>query len=479
MDKRLILYTDGSFRNKKAGWGVHGYTYTLEPLKAKANLKQQPTENGYQDVDAPGTCTVVNYVDAFGKVDKNPTNNTAEIMGAIRALEFAHEKDIKHLKLMLDSQYVIDSITSYITKWIANAWKKSDGEPVKNKGLLIRLKELKDSYEALGYHLEFIKVKGHSGNLGNDKADINALRGLEAEEDCFFETFGEEINKVKKIQLNPLILESRLIFPTQEDEVVKYYYTYNLGRLHGFGTKPKDTAKDKLAKADLLLGRRMSEATYSVYKAEEPDEYLELLKGLHREALGKKEPELAIINLTNACNAKQRQQIESLGLPGLLVHEDIHCLATPQMALVSRTLNPPRLANDAISVFNILEKLLDDFLLESLGESITNLDITDQLFETEEKGKKTSSRVKKDITNNTPYLEIKVTLPKSEALVRLVFSIDIPTRNQLVKIAPDITSVNLLVSMTGPCSYIYSVVFKTTDGAAIYSSPYAQLITKI
>lgn len=479
MDKRLILYTDGSFRNKKAGWGIHGYVYTLEPLKAKANLKQQPTDRGYQDVDATQTCTVINYIDGFGRVVKNPTKNTAEIMGAIRTLEFALDREIKHLKVMLDSQYVIDCMTVFAPKWIANNWKRSDGEPVKNKVLLQQLLDLKSKYEAFCDHLEFIKVKGPSGDLGNDKADINALRGLEAEDDCNFETKGEEINKVKKIALNPLILESRLLFPTHETKEVVYYYTYNLGRLHGFGTSNKDSAKDKLAKADLLLGRRTAEATFSVYKADEPDEYLEFLKGLHREALGKREPELAIINLTNTCNAKQRQQIESLGIPGLLVHEDIHCLSTPQMALISRTLNPPRLANDAVSTFNILEKLLDDFLQGNLGKSVSVLDITDVFFEREDKGKKTSSRLRKDIVNNTPYLEVKTKVSDSDALVRLVLTIDVPSRNQLAKIAPDIQAVTLLTSMTGPCSYIYSVVFKTDDGSAIYSSPYTQLITKL
>ncbi|MFO5736368.1 hypothetical protein, partial [Klebsiella pneumoniae] len=72
---------------------------------------------------------------------------------------------------------------------------------------------------------------------------------------------------------------------------------YNLGRMHNYGHKPKDTAKDKLAKADLILGRRISEATFSVYKANEPDEYLQLLINMHTEALGTENPELGIIQL--------------------------------------------------------------------------------------------------------------------------------------------------------------------------------------
>ncbi|MFO5836887.1 hypothetical protein ACLBSM_32880, partial [Klebsiella pneumoniae] len=63
---------------------------------------------------------------------------------------------------------------------------------------------------------------------------------------------------------------------------------------------PKATAKDKLAKADLILGRRISEATFSVYKANEPDEYLQLLINMHTEALGTEKPELSIINIVKS-----------------------------------------------------------------------------------------------------------------------------------------------------------------------------------
>ncbi|MFO5546913.1 hypothetical protein ACLBPS_29515, partial [Klebsiella pneumoniae] len=87
---------------------------------------------------------------------------------------------------------------------------------------------------------------------------------------------------------------------TAGEERDGFYYIYNLGRMHNYGHKPKDTAKDKLTKADLILGRRISEATFSVYKPNEPDEYLQLLINMHTEALGTENPELGIINLANA-----------------------------------------------------------------------------------------------------------------------------------------------------------------------------------
>ncbi|MFO5701914.1 hypothetical protein ACLBSN_32615, partial [Klebsiella pneumoniae] len=70
--------------------------------------------------------------------------------------------------------------------------------------------------------------------------------------------------------------------------------------------------------------------------------------------LGTENPELGIINLANAYRATIRQKIESMGLPALVVWKDINVLSTPTDELISRTLNPPRMANDAVATFNCL-----------------------------------------------------------------------------------------------------------------------------
>lgn len=476
----LILYTDGSFKNGKAGWGVHGYEYNVEPMTSKANLKAQPTDKGYKDVPTAETCTVVKYIDIFGPVVGTQTNNTAELLAVIKAMEFALTKKSGSLSILLDSDYVRKSIESYLPKWIESKWVKSDGAPVKNRDLWETYIATDVKWKATGRTLKLIKVKGHSGEFGNDRADMNALRGRESIEDRLYETDGIVVNKVKKIQLNPLILESRLLFPTKEPADTPYYYTYNLGTLHSFGiVANKDSAKEKLAKADLILGRRIAEATFSVYKADEPEEYLDLLKNLHRESMERDEPELAIIHLGNACNAKQRQQIESLGLPGLLEHSDIQTISTPTMDLVSRTLNPPRLANDAVLLFSDIKRTLDNYLDSKLGKAVTVIDITDSFYDTVGKGEKACYRLSKSITSTTKYIDLNPVIAGHKTLVRLVLTIDLPSRNQLNRISPNLEKLDLLISMTGPSSYTYSVVFKTKDGSAIYTSPYTQLITRI
>lgn len=469
--KNLVLYTDGSFRDRKGGWGFHGYSYKDEPMRSKANLKAQPTKDGYKDVDLSETCTVSKYVDGFGKVVEGATSNKAELTACLKAMEYAREEKADTLKIISDSQYVLEGLRKNYKEWIRNGWRNSKGLPVKNKGLWEKLIDLKEHWKDKS--LELIKIKGHSGDIGNDKADINALRGTQATEDQIHETKPELINRPKKIQISPLVLESRLLFSINDPNEDNYYFSYNLGRLHNAGIKSKAPAKHKLERADLLLGRRISEATFSVYKGNEPEDYLDDLQKIHKEALPNDDSELAIIDLNNACNARQRQQIESLGIEGLIVHEDIKAISTPEKALVSRSLNPPRLAYDAVLTFNNLKNALDDYLNGKLGKHVITLDITDTMFET--KNSK-DYKLLKSITNQTKFIEVEIEIKKKKQRLKVIPSIDIPTRNQLNKIAKILEKVVLIVSMTGPESFNYSIIFQTNEGTAIYSSPYVQLI---
>ncbi|BDR26951.1 ribonuclease [Pseudomonas phage 9Ps-7B] len=475
----MVLYTDGSFRQGKAGWGIHGYTYENVAMKSKAATKQQPTAKGYLDVGADETCTVLNYIDAFGSVTNNPTNNTGELTAAIEAFKIAHEADAPRLTMLMDSEYVRKGMTAYLPKWIKSNWIKSDGTPVANQDLWKQMVELKAKWEETNKPLSIQWVRGHNGDIGNEKADANAKLGSGQNNDkpVMVSVKGEEINKLKKQVVNPLILESRLLFAINSgEEPDGFYYTYNLGRMHNYGHKPKDTAKDKLAKADLILGRRISEATFSVYKANEPDEYLQLLINMHTEALGTENPELGIINLANAYRATIRQKIESMGLPALVVWKDINVLSTPTDELISRTLNPPRMANDAVATFNVMRSRLEDYLAGKLGESVGIIDITEHFFEEVAKGKKVGYQLLKTITSNTGFVEVPITFKDRKIKLKLVLNIDIPSRNQLARIGANKVKMEILVVAEGPYSYSYSIVFVTDDGSAIYQSPYTQFI---
>jgi len=97
----------------------------------------------------------------------NPTNIRAEWWASIRALKWVlqetEERGVQEqakIKVILysDCQNVIDSMTKWISGWKRRGWKKSDGNPVLNKELIVELDNLITNRLPL---TTFIKVKAH------------------------------------------------------------------------------------------------------------------------------------------------------------------------------------------------------------------------------------------------------------------------------------------------------------------------------
>jgi len=102
----------------------------------------------------------------------NTTNNRMELTASIEALK--HFENKENITLITDSKYVKDGIQSWIKNWKKNGWKTSTKKPVKNKELWIELDEL-----ILRHNITWEWVKGHAGNIHNEKADYLARRYIE------------------------------------------------------------------------------------------------------------------------------------------------------------------------------------------------------------------------------------------------------------------------------------------------------------
>jgi len=96
----------------------------------------------------------------------NTTNNVMELTGCIEGLRAVKNKDVT-TKVYLDSAYVLGGVTEWISNWQANGWKTANKKPVANKELWLELVDERDKFS----DIEFIKVKGHADNAGNNKAD--------------------------------------------------------------------------------------------------------------------------------------------------------------------------------------------------------------------------------------------------------------------------------------------------------------------
>jgi ribonuclease HI len=101
------------------------------------------------------------------------TNNRMELTAALRGLEAL--KRPTHVRLHTDSRYVLDGIEKWIVGWKRNGWKTASKAPVKNEDLWRAL----DAATA-GHRIEWVWVKGHAGDPGNERADALANAGIDA-----------------------------------------------------------------------------------------------------------------------------------------------------------------------------------------------------------------------------------------------------------------------------------------------------------
>ncbi|HKQ24142.1 MAG TPA: ribonuclease HI [Burkholderiales bacterium] len=102
------------------------------------------------------------------------TNNRMELTAVIEAL--ASLKRRCKARLHTDSQYVQIGISNWIHDWKKRGWRTADKKPVKNLDLWQKLDELVGKHD-----IEWIWVRGHDGNPGNERADELANRGVAAE----------------------------------------------------------------------------------------------------------------------------------------------------------------------------------------------------------------------------------------------------------------------------------------------------------
>lgn len=141
MTEQVIIYTDGACKGNPGpgGWGV---VMQYKGLEKELYGGEQET-----------------------------TNNRMELMAAIMALEAL--KKPSSVALHTDSKYVMQGMTEWMDNWKKRGWKTAAKKPVKNADLWRRLDLAIEKHE-----INWSWVKGHSGNIGNDKADMLANKGV-------------------------------------------------------------------------------------------------------------------------------------------------------------------------------------------------------------------------------------------------------------------------------------------------------------
>ncbi len=142
MTKTVEIYTDGACRGNPGpgGWGA----------LLVAGARRKTLRGGEPDT----------------------TNNRMELTAAIEALRALRGR--RRVVIHTDSKYVMDGITSWLDNWKKRDWKTAAKKPVKNRDLWQALDEASQKHD-----IEWVWVKGHDGNAGNEEADMLANLGID------------------------------------------------------------------------------------------------------------------------------------------------------------------------------------------------------------------------------------------------------------------------------------------------------------
>lgn len=133
----MIVYTDGSCRMNVGGW-------------AWWNDATKESDCGFS---------------------RGTTNQRMELQAALEAID-SHLDD-EHLIIVSDSAYLVNCFKQkWYVNWEKNGWMGHKGKPVANADIWQKLLGLvRDNG-----HVEFMWVKAHNGNPGNEKADSIAYK---------------------------------------------------------------------------------------------------------------------------------------------------------------------------------------------------------------------------------------------------------------------------------------------------------------
>ncbi len=134
------------------------------------------TDGGCKPNPGPGGWAAIlrygDHVRELSGYDATTTNNRMELTAAAEALEAL--KRPARVILHTDSEYVRHGITKWVHGWVRNNWRNAAKDPVANYALWQRLLAA-----AKPHAIEWRWVKGHSGDVMNERADVLATKARE------------------------------------------------------------------------------------------------------------------------------------------------------------------------------------------------------------------------------------------------------------------------------------------------------------
>lgn len=474
-DLCAVLYTDGGCRPSRGigGWGVHGYFYRDTPAKVGAGAPHQPTAVGYKaGLKGKPDITVLEYVDAFGSLIPESTNQVAELVAATIAFRVLTEKNVRKAHLLMDSKYVLNGLKGGLEKWENAGWCISDGSPLANCEYWQALQAARKTYLDTGAELTIDWVEGHAGDLGNESADRLATRGIYAgrnrhalEEILYTPAAGYWSTKVERNRMFSHVNWYFATQPSNEQRAEDGRHVYYIG-------DPRE--------ADELTGKMISNATFAVLHLKEPDPALDRIRQIASE-MGRgtyQGPMLA--KLDKVFSAANYEEI--IGYGHQILGRDVgrQRVLSSSEDLLAYELRPARLAFHAIEMLESMDAMLREYHTRPVTSRCVYTEITDNLYELSTVKDKTTCKLLPTITSATRTVEVMASARvTAERMVtqklKLTLGQDLPDRNTLAALAHSSTKVFVVTSPASPVAFRYAVVIESDGNSGIWAGPYSNL----
>lgn len=489
----VVVYTDGGARPNPghAGWGAHGYVYSREGMqksltKTKNNII---TANGYKKIapepeDEPEIpIDLLHYIDFFGAMDGEATNNAAEVTAILKVLQhFSNESALIKIIIFTDSDYARKGVLVGIPIWKKKDWKKSDGAFISNINEWKKIAELLEYYAMKDINIEIHWVKGHSENYGNHLADLLATIGIcyskeQLYQSIFTTTPAKNYSKVV-IERHPFISHRRLYFNSgKEGHLPGEYFLADPGHL------------------DAAIGRRLPDASYSLIRLRKPDDIIEIL--INRQC--------TLAQITNAIILLRIDKIYQPDIYKYIVEyggyvaikESKNSLGLNFIDGTQLTIeqNPPGLCLRAVEHSAMLNELLNCYIANKINtqppDAVSFLkeyhDVTSFFYDEIEiinnkKIKETKVVLKSEFGTASKEVIINLTIKDNNSpcniAIHLLFGIDLLSRNAMKKIEDRDPKIHIITWKESLSSYKYCTIIEVNDAIGIWSNFFSSQVFK-
>jgi ribonuclease HI len=165
------IYTDGSCSNNGKNYSKSGVAFIA--------LNKNKELGCLEEIKNFCCKTVESHEKFFNDICKKPTNQKAELLAILEALDFSEKHLVntspgvndKIIFVKTDSMYCVNIYTKWIQNWIRNDWKTANNKEVLNKHIIKAIHEKIHCLRQYSCKVVFSHVRAHLKNPGKSSIE--------------------------------------------------------------------------------------------------------------------------------------------------------------------------------------------------------------------------------------------------------------------------------------------------------------------